>query len=104
MENPFIVIEQRLSTIETLLVDLKNKPVAPGKESEDEVGGVELARKITGYSTPTIYSLVSNRKIPHSKQGKKLFFSKKELIAWINSGKRSSVSELTQLAKSRTAA
>jgi hypothetical protein len=33
------------------------------KEREDEIGGIELAIELTGLAKPTIYGLVSERKI-----------------------------------------
>jgi hypothetical protein len=57
------------------------------KEREDEIGGIELAK-------PTIYGLVSERKIPHSKRGKKLYFSRKELLIWLTNGKRKTRDEI----------
>lgn len=65
----------------------------------DEIGGVELAMRITGKAKPTIYSLVSNRKIPHSKRGKQLYFSKKDLLEWIHSGKRKTAAEIQSAAQ-----
>jgi predicted DNA-binding transcriptional regulator AlpA len=66
----------------------------------DEIGGVELAMKITGKAKPTIYSLCSERKIPHSKRGKQLYFSKRELLEWIHSGKRKTATEIKSAAQS----
>lgn len=63
---------------------------------EDEIGDIAFASKITGKAVPTIYDLVSKRKIPHSKQGKKLYFSKKDLLDWIQSGRRKTVAEITE--------
>ncbi len=60
----------------------------------DEIGGVDLAVKITGKAKPTIYSLCHARLIPHSKQGKQLYFSRKELTDWLKSGKRKTQSQL----------
>lgn len=60
----------------------------------DEIGGVELAMEITGKAKPTIYDLVHKRLIPHSKQGKQLYFSRRELLDWIQSGKRKTASEV----------
>jgi predicted DNA-binding transcriptional regulator AlpA len=60
----------------------------------DEIGGIELAVKITGLAKQTIYSLVSLRKIPYSKQTKKLYFSRAELLQWLKSGKRKTQLEL----------
>lgn len=60
----------------------------------DEIGGIDLAIKITGLAKPTIYALVSERKIPHSKQGKRLYFSRQELLEWLKQGKRKTQAEI----------
>lgn len=65
----------------------------PPDEPSDEIGGVEFASRITGKAVPTIYSLVSRRGIPHSKRGKQLYFSRRELLAWIASGRRPTQNE-----------
>ena len=64
------------------------------KEREDEIGGIELAIELTGLAKPTIYGLVSERKIPYSKRGKKLYFSRKELLIWLTNGKRKTHDEI----------
>lgn len=64
------------------------------KEREDEIGGIELALEVTKLAKPTIYGLVSERKIPHSKRGKKLYFSRKELLIWLTNGKRKTQDEI----------
>lgn len=60
----------------------------------DEIGGINLAIEITGLARPTIYSLVSKRNIPHSKQGKRLYFSRQELTEWLKQGKRKTQAEI----------
>ena len=60
----------------------------------DEIGGIELAIRITGKARPTIYALVSARQIPHLKQGKRLYFSRNDLIDWLRQGKRKTHTEL----------
>ena len=61
----------------------------------DEIGGIDLAVQITGLAKPTIYALVSDLKIPHSKpSGKKLYFSRLELLNWLKAGKRKTSAEL----------
>lgn len=64
-------IEARLITIQQLL---------EGK-SEDEIGGIELAVKVSNLSKARIYQLVSNRLIPfHKVPGiSRLYFRKSEL-------------------------
>lgn len=64
------------------------------KEREDEIGGIELAIEVTRLAKPTIYGLVSERKIPHSKRGKKLYFSRQELKQWLTEGKRKTQDEI----------
>ena len=63
-------------------------------EREDEIGGIELAIEVTGLAKPTVYGLVSERKIPHSKRGKKLYFSRRELLEWLTTGKRKTLDEI----------
>ncbi len=60
----------------------------------DEIGGIELAVNITGKAKPTIYNYCSGNLIPHSKRGKKLYFSRNELTEWLKSGKRKTQHEL----------
>lgn len=64
------------------------------KENQDEIGGISLAMEITGLAKPTIYSLCSERKIPHSKKSKFLYFSRKELTDWLTQGKRRTQAEI----------
>ncbi len=49
--------------------------------------GIEEAEKIVRKSKHTIYKLVSKKKIPCYKVGKKLYFFEDELIDWILNNK-----------------
>ncbi len=71
----------------------ENQPGASRVET-DEISGIDLAVELTGLAKPTIYGLVSERKIPHSKQGKRLYFSRQELLDWIKDGKRRTQAEI----------
>ena len=64
------------------------------KNENEELGGIDLAIEITGLAKPTIYGLVHGRSIPHSKRGKKLYFSRKELTEWLRQGKRKTNAEI----------
>ncbi len=67
----------------------------------DEIGrGAEFASRITGKAVPTIYSLCHQRKIPHFKQGKDLYFRRSELLKFISDGKRKTQFELALEAES----
>lgn len=97
MSNPFETIDNRLTSIESLLLDIKlSKPESNinKKVDQDEILNVRQASEFLGLAVPTIYSLTSNRILPHSKRGKKLYFNKSELLAWVQSGKRKTTSDL----------
>ena len=66
---------------------------------EDVLLTIEQAAEFLKLSIPTIYSLVSKRKVPANKKGKRLYFSKDELTGWIKSGRMQTMSELEQIAK-----
>ncbi len=70
------------------------KRFADEKSKSEEIGGIDLAIELTGLAKPTIYSLCSERRIPHSKQGKRLYFSSQELLEWIKNGKRKTQNEI----------
>ncbi len=72
---------------------LTTKPVP------EEFGGVDLAIEITGLSKATIYSRCSLRTLPHLKKGKKLYFSKSELMRWIESGRRRTRTEIASVSQ-----
>ena len=65
------------------------------KPEADDIGGIEVAMEVTGLSKATIYSRCSLRTLPHRKKGKKLYFSRKELEEWIESGRRKTRTEIT---------
>ena len=87
MNNPFETINARLSNLEALTLEALSC-LRTTATAAPEVGGIELAQEITRLSKPRIYALVSARGIPHAKRGNKLYFTKADLTAWINAGKR----------------
>jgi excisionase family DNA binding protein len=67
----------------------QGKFLTPAKQEEMAAfGGIELAVAVTQLKKPTIYALVQRREIPHMKKGKKLYFNREELKAWIESGRK----------------
>jgi excisionase family DNA binding protein len=90
MNNPFEKLELTLQEITKHLLELKE--YAQQKESSQcdelgEMGGIELAAQITGLSKSTLYALSSKGAIPYhkAKGGKRIYFFKSELLAWIKS-------------------
>lgn len=60
----------------------------------DSLFSIKQASAFLNLSNSTIYGKVCRREIPVSKQGKKLYFSKTELLAWIRSGRKSTIAEV----------
>ncbi|TWR26358.1 helix-turn-helix domain-containing protein [Mucilaginibacter pallidiroseus] len=66
----------------------------PNETDSDCLFSIKQASAFLNLSISTIYGKVCRREIPVSKQGKKLYFNKNELLEWIRSGKKSTLSEI----------
>jgi excisionase family DNA binding protein len=55
---------------------------------DDKPLNIEEAAAFLKKPKSTIYQLTSTRKIPFSKMGKQLLFFKKDLLLWIEEGKK----------------
>ena len=87
MHNPFESINARLANLEALALEALN--ISRGHHVlAAEVGGIELAQELTRLSKARIYTLVSERAIPHAKRGNRLFFNRQELLQWVAAGNR----------------
>lgn len=75
----------------------KTRPSAP--TSKRVPIGIDEACVIIGKAKPTVYTLVRKRLIPCYKNGKKLYFFEDELLAWIESGRKKTLTEINQQAK-----
>ena len=67
---------------------------ATKQEVDDMPIDIQEASTLLKLSVPTIYSKVSRNEIPYMKQGKRLYFSKTELIDWIKKGKSFTEAEI----------
>ena len=100
MNNPFEVIEARLSSIENLILDLKHQPtkVEPTDQPE-QLLTIQEAAEFLSLTVPTMYSKVSKREIPCMKRSKRLYFSRTELLEYLKDGRKKSSAEIEQEAK-----
>ncbi len=97
MTNPFEVIETRLSNIENLILDLKHKPqTVDTSEQEDEFLTIQQAAKLLHLSVPTMYGKTHRNELPFMKRGKRVLFSKKQLIEYIEQGRNFTNDELRE--------
>lgn len=62
--------------------------------AEDEILTVSEAAKLLKLSVATVYTKVCRKEIPANKQGKRLYFYRKELLDWIKSGRIRTISEI----------
>jgi excisionase family DNA binding protein len=95
MNNPFEVIEARLNSIETLLLDLKHIPKAQGEQPQTDVLlTVQDTAKFLSLSVATVYTLISKGELPVMKRSKRCYFSKVELINYLKQGRKKTFVEI----------
>jgi len=82
---PEVVLQLRdqLPRIEAMLGKLNSIPAA-----ESPLLNLQQASRFLNLAESTIYSKVCRMQIPVIKKGKKLYFQKAELLAWLMEGKR----------------
>lgn len=99
MNNPFDVIDARLSNIETLLLDIKHGSTTTGKlnkESVPDIYGVDTCKEVTGLAKPTIYRNTSKNLMPHYRRDGKLLFKRDEVYAWMTENRIKTQVEFSQ--------
>lgn len=80
--------------LESVLTPIVSKAVKDAMSAEvrqpepPQLVDVKGAAALTGYAVHSIYQLSSAGKIPSKKIGRKLMFSRADLIAWIDNGGR----------------
>jgi len=75
------LIHTRLDKIEQMLILQTNK------EEQEEFIDAQAAAKFLKLTLSTIYSKVYKKQVPYYKQGKRLYFSKKDLREYLEKGK-----------------
>ncbi len=95
----FVTIEQLPAAANQLFNKLENieqlllKMIPTQANNSEELLTIKQAANFLNLSVQTIYALNSKQKIPSMKKGKRLYFSKQELTAWIKSGKKQTIAE-----------
>jgi len=85
---------EKVSKIEDILSHYHH-----GEKDADGLFSIKQASTFLNLSISTIYGKVCRREIPVSKQGKKLYFNKTELLEWITSGRKSTLAEIANNVK-----
>ena len=90
-ENLPLAVDRLGREIESLkAIILAQQPAT----QRDEIMTIEDASEFIRLAKPTVYALVSNRQIPFSKKGKRLYFRRSELERWVTSGRRATTAEI----------
>ena len=92
--NPFQSIEERLNSIENLILDLKQpNPVEP-TTPQDQLLTIQEASDFLSLTVATLYSKVSKGELPVMKRSKRLYFSRTELLDYLKQGRKKTTTEI----------
>jgi excisionase family DNA binding protein len=65
-----------------------------GPREIDRLFSIQQASSFLNLSVSTIYGKVCRREIPVSKQGKRLYFDRTELLEWVKTGRKKTLIEI----------
>ena len=80
-QNPF---EQLDAKLDTILIELRHQ----NHVSSDELLSIDDAAKLLSLSKATLYGYTHRGTIPFKRRNRKLYFSKTDLIDWLNKEKQ----------------
>ena len=82
--------------IESAVVKALDQKSLKKKSNQDSFLGVDEAALFLGIAKATLYGKCSKLLVPHFKKGKKLYFDKAELLDWLKSGKRKTITDINE--------
>ncbi len=84
------ILHEKVDSIKGLLIENQQ-----GQHSSySDLLTIGQASEFLKLSVPTLYTKVSRGEIPVNKPGKRLYFSRDELSAWIKSGRKRTIEEI----------
>ncbi len=76
---------------------LSENPVTePNVPAGDQYLNITQAAELLDLKISSVYGIVHEKGIPYHKRGKRLYFSKQELMDWIKSGRKQTLQEIDQ--------
>ncbi len=96
MENPFAIILEKLERIEHQIQFLNTCLTHPTSATGigTELMNIKQVSEYLYLSVQTIYGFTSKLEIPHIKRGKRLYFKKEEIDAWLLKSRRKTREEI----------
>lgn len=96
-----VLISMPMEDFQTVIIDCVNsclrhhKPqnAAPPTES-DQLLSIKQAAALLCLSVPTLYGYVHRAEIPVCKRGNRLYFTKADLMKWVEAGRKFTPKEL----------
>ncbi len=86
------ILLEKVNRLENLL---NQKQEQPTPETTEDFLSIQEAAKLLHLTVPTMYSKHSRGELPGvSKRGKRLYFSKKILLEWLEAGRQKTNKEL----------
>lgn len=79
--------------IETSLRKILSSQIQKPQLDPDQLLTVQQAAEFLTLSVPTIYGLISKGEVPCMKRGKRVYFSKVELINYLKQGRKKTLAE-----------
>ena len=73
--------------------EIQSERVEP-TEHPEQLLSIQQAAEFLSLSVPTLYSKVSKGELPVMKQGKRLYFSRTELMEYVKAGRKKSNAEI----------
>ena len=99
--NDVLLTPIRLNEFETLIQNSVERAIKALNSQQpeptalpDQLLTIQQAAELLHLSVPTLYSKVSKREIPCMKQGKRLYFSQKELVEYLKQGRKKTTGEI----------
>lgn len=93
MPQAILELIDKVDTIQADISELKERHIP---KVEEAMIGIDEACKILNRAKSTVYALAQAHKIPYYQPGKMLQFKKSELMAWLESGRKSMASQIKE--------
>jgi len=90
------MLTKEVSELKRLIIEKQEQ--APTDQPE-QLLTIQQAAEFLSLTVPTIYSKVSKGELPVMKRGKRLYFSRAELLEYVKAGRKKSNAEIEQEAK-----
>jgi excisionase family DNA binding protein len=89
------MLTKEVSELKRLFIERQETPT----EQPEQLLSIQQAAEFLSLSVPTLYSKVSKGELPVMKRGKRLYFSRTELMEYVKAGRKKSNAEIEQEAK-----